>query len=132
MAKNLTILGLVLALLTLIVALQYFGAPDAKETPETPSELPPGSHAVVFTDDGFTPKTLTIKKGETIVFSNKTGTLFWPASNLHPSHLMYADFDPKEPVAANATWSFTFDQVGEWEYHDHLAPYHTGVITVVE
>lgn len=87
---------------------------------------------ITLTDKGFVPSEITIKKGETITFKTSTGNMFWPASNLHPSHLLYSEFDPKEPIQPDASWSFTFDKVGAWQFHDHLAPYFTGTITVTE
>lgn len=87
---------------------------------------------ITLTEDGFTPETLTIKKGTTVTFRSETGEFFWPASNLHPSHEIYPQFDPKEPIAKDKTWSFRFDRIGEWKYHDHIAPYYTGIISVSE
>lgn len=91
-----------------------------------------GVTVITLTKDGFKPSELTIKKGTTIMFKNTTGNLYWPASNLHPSHLIYPEFDPQTPVAPTDTWSYTFEKVGEWKFHDHLSPYFTGTITVTE
>lgn len=96
------------------------------------SSIPEGAHVVVLTKDGFQPDKLTIKVGETVAFTTTTANLFWPASNLHPSHLIYPEFDPEEPVQPDSAWSFTFTKTGEWKFHDHLSPYFTGVITVTE
>jgi plastocyanin len=96
------------------------------------AEVPEGAHIVLRTENGFEPAELTIKKGETVVFRPTMNELYWPASNLHPSHLVYPEFDPLRPVEPTQDWAFTFDKVGEWKYHDHLAPYFTGVVTVTE
>jgi len=90
------------------------------------------THFIVLTDEGYIPKESSITVGDTIVFSNETGKPFWPASNLHPSHRDYPEFDPREPILPDETWSFTFTHAGEWKFHDHLAPYFTGVIIVSE
>lgn len=89
-------------------------------------------HHVVLTKDGYDPEEISINVGDTIVFSTSDdyGRLHWPASNLHPSHALYSEFDPKEPIEPEDTWSFVFTKVGEWRFHDHLAPYYTGVINV--
>lgn len=87
-------------------------------------------HHIVLTKDGYSPKESIVGRGDTVLFGNKTGRPFWPASNLHPSHRDYPEFDPKEPIMADETWSFTFTEEGEWKFHDHLAPYFTGTITV--
>ncbi|MBP7741442.1 MAG: cupredoxin domain-containing protein [Candidatus Pacebacteria bacterium] len=92
----------------------------------------PGTVTVTLTKDGFVPNEISLKKGESITFKNTTGNLFWPASNLHPSHLLYSEFDPQEPIQPTDTWTFVFEKTGEWKFHDHLSPYFTGTITVKE
>lgn len=87
-------------------------------------------YRIELTETGFTPQTITIAKGDMVTFTTSRGEPFWPASNLHPSHTIYPEFDPKEPVASNSSWSFTFTKPGEWKFHDHLAPLYIGTITV--
>lgn len=88
------------------------------------------TYEVTQTEDGFTPEKLTIKRGDIVLFKTSRNKFFWPASDLHPTHLIYPEFDPKDPIEPKKTWSFKFDKVGTWKYHDHLAPYFTGVIEV--
>ena len=108
-------------------------APISQEVANgTVNQIPVAAIVITLTKDGFVPDTVTIKKGDAITFKSTIGSLYWPASNLHPSHLLYAEFDPQLPLQPNDTWSFVFDQAGEWKFHDHLAPYFTGVITVTE
>lgn len=87
---------------------------------------------ITLTEEGFNPEKISIKQGDTVQFKTTRGTYFWPASNLHPTHELYAAFDPQEPIAPEDTWNFTFDELGQWQFHDHLAPYYTGTITVTE
>lgn len=133
MQRNILILVIVLALLAFGAA-AWFLAPSEKNDAPAPAASAPveGAHVITLTPDGFSPAELTIARGETVTFRTTTGKRFWPASDLHPSHLVYADFDPKQPIAPEAEWSFTFDQAGAWRFHDHLAPYFTGTITVTE
>lgn len=91
-----------------------------------------GEAVVKMGKDGYEPQNFRIKKGTKVTFENVSGGLRWPASDFHPSHLLYPEFDPKEPVAKESKWTFEFDKVGEWGYHDHLAPYITGRIQVTE
>ncbi len=95
------------------------------------SEIGQGNN-IVLSDKGFSPKELTITVGDTVTFTSERGKFFWPASNLHPSHTTYSTFDSMEPVNPDSSWSFTFDKVGSWKFHDHLAPYFTGVLYVVD
>lgn len=87
-------------------------------------------HSVVLTASGFSPAELTISQGDTVVFSTNTSKHFWPASDLHPTHTIYPEFDPKQPIDTDKSWSFRFDKAGEWRFHDHLAPLYRGVVRV--
>lgn len=82
--------------------------------------------------DGYRPKDVEMKKGQTITFENTDTRDRWPASNIHPTHGIYPEFDPKKPIGANQNWQFKFDKVGTWHYHDHLYPQLTGQITVID
>lgn len=94
--------------------------------------IPVGAvHEVVLTQEGFTPPSLTVKKGDEVVFRSEKGVEFWPASNQHPIHADYPAFDPKMPIMPDASWSFQFTQVGTWAYHDHLNSPLRGEVIVI-
>lgn len=80
----------------------------------------------------FDPETITVQKGTKVIFKNEDTQDRWPASNIHPTHTIYPEFDPKAPITAGQEWSFVFDKVGDWKYHDHLMPSTRGEILVVE
>jgi plastocyanin len=88
------------------------------------------SVTIHITEEGFSPSEVTVKQGETVEWVNNTSAPRWPASNLHPTHEIYPEFDPMEPVESGKTWSFTFAKAGSWSYHDHLAPNKRGIIEV--
>lgn len=79
---------------------------------------------------GFEPATLSIKKGTRVVFVNEDSKEHWPASDIHPTHGIYPEFDPQKGVEAGQKWSFVFNKVGKWKFHDHLFPERTGVVEV--
>lgn len=81
-------------------------------------------------DTGFNPVNLIIPVGTTVVFENSGQNDHWPASNIHPTHDIYPEFDPKKPIASKESWEFTFNQTGDWLFHDHLDPALTGSIKV--
>ncbi|MFT7507310.1 MAG: hypothetical protein ACI92I_000453 [Acidimicrobiales bacterium] len=85
---------------------------------------------VVLTEEGYVPNELTIPLGTVVEFSTTIDRPHWPASNLHPSHGIYPEFDPMKPVASQNTWQFTFDKSGDWKFHDHIRSYYTGIIHV--
>jgi len=87
---------------------------------------------VSITDEGFFPKNLTVTLGETVTFSNDGANDHWPASDDHPTHEVYSEFDPQRPLIPNTSWSFTFDETGVFNMHDHLYPDLVGTITVIE
>ena len=95
--------------------------------------VPPGDTIDVhFTEAGYAPAQLILKKGDTIKFINDSSKEFWPASNIHPTHEIYSEFDPKRALPAGDSWSFRFTRPGVWRFHDHIAPEFTGIVTVQE
>lgn len=85
---------------------------------------------IVYNGDSFSPSTLFIKNGDIIIFKNESKGDFWPASNPHPLHTDYPEFDPKKPVAAGKTYEFKFTKAGTWKFHDHLNSPARGTIVV--
>ena len=97
----------------------------------TQPALPQGkTYEVILGENGFSPNETTIKVGDSIRFKSSLNQAFWPASDLHPTHGIYPEFDPQEPIEASNSWTFQFLKTGLWKYHDHLSPYNRGVITV--
>lgn len=82
------------------------------------------------TTEGYVPEETTIKQGDTVSFVNESGTFHWPASDVHPTHEIYADFDPRTPIGPDEVWSFTFTEAGTWDLHDHLRANMRGKIIV--
>jgi plastocyanin len=118
---------LITGLLVLSVTLAYMVfASDLSQQAHT------AGHVVTVSNDGFTPSSLMIKKGDSVTFTSVAEDYFWPASNLHPTHTVYSAFDSKGPLAGGTSWSFVFDKAGEWKYHDHLNPEMGGTIIVTE
>ncbi len=94
------------------------------------SRLQAAETSIRMTSSGFEPREVTIEKGDTVIFKNDDTRLRWPASNLHPTHEIYSEFDPKQGIEAGSSWSFTFDRAGEWRMHDHIYPEYSGKVTV--
>ncbi len=104
----------------------------------------PASYKVTITSSGFSPSTLSIKQGDTIIFTNKQSSLSWPASAVHPTHTVYPgsdidkcgtaeeqnNFDACSGLNLDETYTFTFNEKGSWGYHDHLNPGLRGTIVV--
>lgn len=85
---------------------------------------------VNYTDSGFSPSSLEIKKGQTVQFVNQSAGGMWVGSGPHPTHTAYPEFDAKKSVPSGGVYEFTFDKIGEWKYHNHIGPGKTGTIIV--
>lgn len=96
-------------------------------------------------DDGFEPENITVEHGTAVTFKNVSETKsFWPASNVHPTHAGYPGsgiekcesdaraliFDACGAVLPGESYTFQFDEPGEWRYHDHIDDTISGTITV--
>ncbi len=112
-------------------------------TVNAPANAPATMNATVTRNDsGFFPSSVTIKKGGTVTFTSSVGAM-WVASNPHPSHEGYSGTTKTQhcpdtagtafdQCSAGTSYSFTFQKVGTWGYHDHKNPSVSGVVNVVE
>jgi plastocyanin len=82
---------------------------------------------ITYTNDGFEPATLEVKRGAMVHFVNESDTQMWVASDSHPAHDVLPTFDQFKP---GDLYMYIFEEAGEWEYHDHLNAAFTGIITV--
>ena len=150
---NKTIVTIVIIAVVLVGGYFLFFRDAPQQTPsvsqpssqQQPPQQPPASQApavkenvVTYTSSGYSPSTLTIKKGETITFKNQSSQSMWTASAVHPIHRAYptsggclgSTFDTCTGIQSGGSWSFKFDISGTWKYHNHLNPGDTGTIDV--
>lgn len=85
---------------------------------------------IQMSQEGFEPDKITIPQNSTVKFINTDKVARWPASNIHPTHEVYPQFDPKEPIQPGDSWTFKFRRSGTFKYHDHLLPHQRGEIIV--
>jgi len=88
------------------------------------------SVAVSYSDKGFSPGVVEVAQGGTVTFKNESSRDVWVASNDHPSHLLYSEFDAKKGYTPGSEYTFTFEKVGSWKYHDHLKASLGGIVIV--
>ena len=93
------------------------------------SSAPTSVFTVTMTDEGFSPSEVTISKGTKVIWVNEGENLHWPASDFHPTHGIYPEFDPLKGINPGGEWSLVL-KIGKWYYHDHLHPNFTGTIEV--
>lgn len=107
---------------------------EEEEQDQPPVNEEPANVVVKYSDGGFSPAEVTVKQGETVNFINNTEIPLWVASDNHPTHTIYPEFDAARVIggtpAPGDDFSFTFSLVGTWTYHNHSAPSHVGTIIV--
>lgn len=95
---------------------------------------------ITYTDDGFSPDSVTILRGDTVRFVNESSDRMWVGSDIHPTHSLYPEktsgdclgssFDQCRASVNGESWEFTFDKVGEWRYHNHVRASKRGFVIV--
>ena len=109
----------------------------------TTTNVPPTPVTITYTDSGFSPKTVTVQPGQTVMWVNRSSHGMWVAAAAHPSHTVYDGTSkdmhcasnytgavPFDECGANPNYSFTFGKVGTWKYHNHTSAGMTGTVVV--
>ena len=116
--------------------------PQAPTTPPV-KKSPPLPYSAVITYDGgkFVPEEVTIIEGGTVRFVNQSDIGMWIASDNHPMHDRYpiksssdcggSSFDQCASVSTGKSWSFTFERVGTWGFHNDERARDTGSVKVM-
>ena len=115
------------------------------ETEVGDSEVGAETRIIEISASGFRPSVLEINQGDGVVFLNRDGSLHWPASDVHPTHRVYPGsdinkcgsasereriFDSCHGLNQGERYSFVFNEIGNWRYHDHLRASLQGMIIV--
>lgn len=132
------VLGIVVYGLIYYFILSKKGGYNTNPSPTTPpvttseatfSTTATAQKIVTLTTDGFFPKTINVKAGTEVTWSNQSGSNGTVSSDPHPIHTDYSPLNlgnfPNE-----GTLSLTFDKPGTYGYHNHLSPAQTGTIVV--
>lgn len=132
MRKNIYLALIVVCLLIVAGAAAFLYLQSADNNSEVAAITGEPAVTIVRTAEGYEPNEVTINKGDIVLFTNESGEFHWPASDLHPTHSIYSEFDPLRPIASGEEWKFKFDRTGVWRFHDHIRANEVGTITVVE
>jgi plastocyanin len=87
---------------------------------------------VVYTETGFSPSRIEIEIGTTVKFTNVTSGPLWVGSDPHPVHSDHPEFDAKKDYLKDETYSYTFNQVGTYGFHNHKKSLYRGVVVVTD
>lgn len=110
---------------------------DQNETPAPTTEQSSASGAmenegstVKIISSGFSPKAITIKAGDSVVWMNDDNSAMHNVSSApHPTHTAYPPLNLGN-IPAGGKVSLTFPEAGIYKYHDHLNPTLFGSVTV--
>lgn len=88
-------------------------------------------YTVTYTDSGYSPSSLEVPLGATVVFQNDSTVPLWTASDPHPTHTDYAEFDSHANTLPGESYSFIFTKSGTFGYHNHARSIHRGIVRVL-
>lgn len=143
MSRNTTI-GIIVVVLVLLLGWFYIKSqktatapvqtPAAQVTepsanPATGSAIPAEKNMVKITADGFVPQSVTIKTGESVIWTNSDTENHTVNSVPHPVHTAYPPLN-LDAIKPDDSKSLAFPTAGTYKYHDHLNPSLTGSVTV--
>jgi len=129
---NYKLLGVILTLVLIASGIFYFqnNKKISEEDLRKTKELTKENLIIVYNNEGFNPKEIKIKNGDTIKFINLSDRKMWVASNDHPAHDIYPEFDQKDIALRDGEYSFKFEKKGTWGFHNHVYSSHIGTIIV--
>jgi len=100
-------------------------------TQNTSNDKVAGVALITFTDEGFSPSTLTVKKGTVVTVENKSTKSVQFSSDDHPAHTDDPEIN-MGVLAPGESGTFTVETIGTHGFHDHIDDSKTGTLTVTE
>ena len=88
------------------------------------------NYIILVEASGFSPEIIRIPLGATVTWVNKDVRVTWIASDLHPTHTVYPEFDQKEGMSKGESYFYKFTRKGTWGFHDHIVSSRVGKIIV--
>jgi len=104
-------------------------APLETEPEGTVVPRPQNVVTVTYQNNAFSPGTVSIGVGDTVIFENKHSAPVRISSNPHPIHTSHPDLESGS-VPPSQTYEITFDEAVTVNYHNHFNPGATGRIIV--
>lgn len=119
------LLVLVVIVLFFILNSGYLNEDSSFGQPETLRE----GKVVIITDMAFVPATVIINKGQKVTWKNDDLTVHNVASDPHPIHTDLPELASGN-IQPGQSYSFVFNDTGNFSYHCHLHPEMKGTVVV--
>jgi len=98
---------------------------------ETSNQAQTGDATITFTETGFSPSQLTVKKGTKITVINNSSHTLQFSSGEHPTHQENPEMNMGD-LAPGEQGTVTLNHVGTHSFHDHHDDSKTGTLIVTE
>lgn len=102
---------------------------SSTNTSQSEDSAAAGQPVITYTDEGFSPATLTVKAGTKVTVTNESGQDLKFSSNKHPVHTDDPELN-QDTLSPGESQTFTVTKKGTFGYHNHLNPDKTGTIVV--
>ena len=89
-------------------------------------------YEVVYSATGYSPNLLEVPVGSWVAFKNTTEIPMWTASDPHPVHTDFSEFDAQKEFSKNQSYVFQFNRPGTFSYHNHDKSIDRGIIRVTD
>lgn len=126
----------ILGAIILVAAVFLFRTPMTSDVREGMGQEQPSvsdsraSHRIIMRGNQFVPSELTINTGDEVLFINEDNDPHWPASGVHPTHLLCPGFDSRKGIAKGEMYTYVFEAPATCPVHDHSLPGMKGKIIV--
>ncbi|MDP3989236.1 MAG: hypothetical protein Q8P93_03315 [bacterium] len=99
-----------------------------------PTKTATGAYIVRYTNDGFTPFMIEIRRGQTIQFQNESSRALWVTTKDHPTAKQQAldELDFGRSLQLGQVYEYTANKVGVWGYYNLNDRSHLGTIVVID
>lgn len=94
----------------------------------TPALIEPSQ--VDITSAGFVPATISVKIGQAVVWTNEDTAVHTVASDPYPADNILPTLNSKQSLDTNDSYTFIFNHIGTFTYHDNLNPGLEGTVIV--
>lgn len=96
---------------------------------DSTSATTPTSSTITYTNDGFSPVSLTVKAGTTVTIKNDSSRSLQFSSNPHPDHTNEPELN-LDNLSPGKSTTFQASEPGSYGFHNHLNEDHTGTLIV--